>query len=235
MASFKNFTPPKCRVLRNGELKEIPAANLVRGDIVNIIAGDRIPADMRIFYSDEMRVDNSSLTGEPDELERTTYHTHESILETNNVAFFGTLCKKGKGKGIVFEIGNNTFMGKIANLAEETENKETTLSIELKHFIYIISGVALFLGVSFFIISMILDPDVIINLTFMIGIIVANVPEGLLATVTVALSLTALKMSNKNVLVKNLESVETLGSTTCICSDKTGTLTKNKMVVKHLF
>merc|ERR1719447_410747 len=129
-------------------------------------------------------------------------------------------------------------MGQIAKLADSTAQVETPLSIEIKHFVKIISGVAIFLGVTFFIVSIVKKPghEYLINhFVFVIGIIVANVPEGLLATVTVSLSLTASRMATKNVLVKNLEAVETLGSTSVICSDKTGTLTTNIMTVSHVY
>ena len=131
--------------------------------------------------------------------------------------------------GVVVRTGDETFIGKIAQLTEGTANEDTPINKEIHHFISIVSAVAIFLGITFFIIGFALGTDPITNLVFMIGIIVANVPEGLLATVTVSLSLTASAMFNKNVLVKNMESVETLGSTTCICSDKTGTLTQNRM------
>jgi P-type E1-E2 ATPase len=120
-------------------------------------------------------------------------------------------------------------------LASSAESEPTPLSIELDRFIKIISAVAIILGVTFFIFGVVYGYDIITNLVFAIGIIVANVPEGLLATVTVSLALTAKRMAQKMVLVKNLESVETLGSTSCICSDKTGTLTQNRMTVSHMF
>lgn len=234
MAGFKNFIPAKCKTLRNGEQSEIEATLICRGDIVFIKAGDRIPADLRVIESNEMKVDNSSLTGEAEEVVKDPEFSNDNILETKNMIFFGTLCRTGHAKCIVVSIGDKTVMGCIAKLASETEMKETPIAIEIKHFIKIVSAVAVFLGVSFLIIGMILNPDILTNLVFMIGIIVANVPEGLLATVTVSLTLTAKRMATKNVLVKNLESVETLGSTTCICSDKTGTLTQNKMTVTHM-
>jgi P-type E1-E2 ATPase len=120
-------------------------------------------------------------------------------------------------------------------LASSAESAETPLSIEIERFIKIITAVAVTLGVTFFIFAEFRGYHIITNLVFMIGIIVANVPEGLLATVTVSLALTAQRMAGKYVLVKNLESVETLGSTSCICSDKTGTLTQNRMTVSHMF
>jgi sodium/potassium-transporting ATPase subunit alpha len=227
MAKFKNFVPPKCTVVRDkGEKSKVEATQIVRGDIVLIEAGDRIPADVRILESNEMKVDNSSLTGESEALLRTTECTHEdNPMETSNLAFFGTLCTEGTATGIVVNVGDSTIIGRIAHLASSAEMEETPLKKEIHYFIKIISGVAIFLGITFFIIAAVSGYDYITNLVFCIGIIVANVPEGLLATVTVSLALTAKRMSVKSVLVKNLESVETLGSTTCICSDKTGTLT----------
>merc|ERR1719278_2236315 len=126
-------------------------------------------------------------------------------------------------------------MGRIAGLASGLEGGQTPIAKEIEHFIHIITGVAVFLGVSFFIIAFILGYNWLDAVIFLIGIIVANVPEGLLATVTVCLTLTAKRMASKNCLVKNLEAVETLGSTSCICSDKTGTLTQNRMTVAHMW
>jgi P-type E1-E2 ATPase len=145
------------------------------------------------------------------------------------------MCTAGEGTGICFKTGDSTVIGQIANLASSAESAETPLSIEIERFIKIITAVAVTLGVTFFVFAAIRGYDIITNLVFMIGIIVANVPEGLLATVTVSLALTAQRMAGKYVLVKNLESVETLGSTSCICSDKTGTLTQNRMTVSHMY
>lgn len=183
-----------------------------------------------------MKVNNASLTGESEDIMiDTAAPPTKNIFESKNVAFFGTSCTAGEGTGICFKTGDNTVIGNIANLASSAESAETPLAIEIERFILIISAVALTLGVIFFIFGMIYKYPPITNLVFAIGIIVANVPEGLLATVTVSLALTAKRMAGKMVLVKNLESVETLGSTSCICSDKTGTLTQNRMTVSHLW
>ena len=183
-----------------------------------------------------MKVNNASLTGESEDITLDMdAEPHQSIFETKNAAFFGTSCTGGKGTGVCFKTGDNTLIGLIANLASEAEASETPLAIEIERFIKIISSVAITLGVVFFIFGVIYEYEIIINLVFAIGIIVANVPEGLLATVTVSLALTAQRMALKFVLVKNLESVETLGSTSCICSDKTGTLTQNRMTVSHMY
>jgi len=183
-----------------------------------------------------MKVNNASLTGESEDIQiDPDLPPTQNIFESKNVAFFGTQCTAGEGTGICFKTGDNTVIGQIANLASSAESAETPLSIEIERFIKIISAVAFTLGIVFFIFGVIYEYDIITNLVFMIGIIVANVPEGLLATVTVSLALTAQRMAGKYVLVKNLESVETLGSTSCICSDKTGTLTQNRMTVSHMY
>ena len=142
---------------------------------------------------------------------------------------------EGTCVGMVVNIGDNTVMGRIAGLASGLEGGQTPIAKEIEHFIHIITAVAVFLGVTFFIIAFILGYNWLDAVIFLIGIIVANVPEGLLATVTVCLTLTAKRMASKNCLVKNLEAVETLGSTSCICSDKTGTLTQNRMTVAHMW
>merc|ERR1712038_1509033 len=235
MEGFKDFLPKECWVVRNaGESIQINAELLVPGDIVDIKAGDAIPADLRILTASDFKVDNSSLTGESDAQTRTNKNTEENPMEATNLAFFGTNCAKGKCRGVVIKTGDETLIGTIAKLTTSTDNVKTPIAIEIERFIHIVSGVAVFLGVSFFIIGATLY-DYITNLVFMIGIIVANVPEGLLATVTVSLTLTAKRMAVKNVLVKNLEAVETLGSTTVIASDKTGTLTQNRMTAVELF
>ena len=175
------------------------------------------------------------MTGESEPQTRSPDFTHENPLETRNLAFFSTNAVEGTAKGIVVNVGDNTVMGRIAGLATGLETGDTPIAKEIAHFIHIITGVAVFLGVTFFIIAFILGYHWLDAVIFLIGIIVANVPEGLLATVTVCLTLTAKRMASKNCLVKNLEAVETLGSTSTICSDKTGTLTQNRMTVAHMW
>ncbi len=151
MEGFKNFIPPMCTVLRDGKENLIPAEKLVTGDLIIVIVGERIPADIRIIMSNEMKVDNSSLTGESDPLLRKIECTDpEKILETSNVAFFGTLCNNGKGKGIVFNIGDDTIIGQIAGLADEAEAGKTPLRKELDRFIKMITIIALIMGIIFF-------------------------------------------------------------------------------------
>merc|ERR1711931_413719 len=235
MESFKNLVPQYALARRNGEKVTVPASELTLGDIVEIKFGDRVPADIRILESHGFKVDNSSLTGESEPQSRNNECSSDNPLETKNLAFFSTNAVEGTAVGVVVNIGDNTVMGRIAGLASGLEGGQTPIAKEIAHFIHIITGVAVFLGVSFFIIAFILGYNWLDAVIFLIGIIVANVPEGLLATVTVCLTLTAKRMASKNCLVKNLEAVETLGSTSTICSDKTGTLTQNRMTVAHMW
>jgi len=235
MESFKNLVPQYALAIRDGEKVNIKASDLTLGDVIEVKFGDRMPADMRVVQATGMKVDNSSLTGESEPQSRTSENTHENPLETKNIAFFSTNVVEGTAKGVVINIGDHTVMGRIAGLASGLESGPSPIAKEIAHFIHLITGVAVFLGVSFFIIAFILGYHWLDAVIFLIGIIVANVPEGLLATVTVCLTLTAKRMASKNCLVKNLEAVETLGSTSTICSDKTGTLTQNRMTVAHLW
>merc|ERR1712134_224193 len=235
MESFKNLVPQYALVRRGGEKVNIEAKDLTIGDICEVKFGDRIPADLRVLEARGFKVDNSSLTGESEPQSRSPDFTNENPLETKNLAFFSTKSVEGTCVGVVVHIGDNTVMGRIAGLASGLEGGQTPIAKEIGHFIHLITGVAVFLGVSFFIIAFILGYHWLDAVIFLIGIIVANVPEGLLATVTVCLTLTAKRMASKNCLVKNLEAVETLGSTSTICSDKTGTLTQNRMTVAHMW
>uniref|UniRef100_A0A1A8P353 Calcium-transporting ATPase n=1 Tax=Nothobranchius rachovii TaxID=451742 RepID=A0A1A8P353_9TELE len=235
MESFKNMVPQQALVIREGEKVQINAEEVVAGDLIEVKGGDRIPADIRVISAHGCKVDNSSLTGESEPQSRSPDCTHDNPLETRNIAFFSTNCVEGTARGIVISTGDRTVMGRIATLASGLEVGRTPISIEIEHFIHIITGVAVFLGVSFFVLSLALGYTWLEAVIFLIGIIVANVPEGLLATVTVCLTLTAKRMAKKNCLVKNLEAVETLGSTSTICSDKTGTLTTNRMTVVQAY
>uniref|UniRef100_A0A669C5S0 Sodium/potassium-transporting ATPase subunit alpha-3 n=1 Tax=Oreochromis niloticus TaxID=8128 RepID=A0A669C5S0_ORENI len=235
MESFKNMVPQQALVIREGEKVQINAEEVVAGDLIEVKGGDRIPADIRVTSAHGCKVDNSSLTGESEPQSRSPDCTHDNPLETRNIAFFSTNCVEGTARGIVICTGDRTVMGRIATLTSGLETGKTPIAVEIEHFIHIITGVAVFLGVTFFILAIILGYTWLEAVIFLIGIIVANVPEGLLATVTVCLTLTAKRMAKKNCLVKNLEAVETLGSTSTICSDKTGTLTQNRMTVAHMW
>ncbi|XP_067909988.1 potassium-transporting ATPase alpha chain 2-like [Heterodontus francisci] len=235
MASFQMMVPQKALVIRDGEKQLITADKLVVGDIVQIKAGDQIPADLRLLSAQSCKVDNSSLTGESEAQSRSTEYTHDNPLETKNIGFYSTTCLEGTATGMVINTGDQTMIGAIASLASGVHNEKTPIANEIEHFVCIVTGLAVTVGVVFFILALSLGYKLLDAIIFLIGIIVANVPEGLLATLTVSLTLTAKRMAKKNCLVKNLEAVETLGSTSVICSDKTGTLTQNRMTVAHLW
>ena len=234
MDSFRKMLPSMVRVRREQKVVQVEARELVPGDIMLLFEGDKVPADGRLVANHELKVDLSSLTGESEPVFLNCDDYQDNMLESRNMAFSGSLVHSGDGEVIVCQTGMNTQIGKIVQLTKEAKSVETPIRRELKHFIRIISTIAIFLGITFFITSIALGKGAIGSLIFAIGIIVANVPEGLLPTVTLSLTMASKRMSKKNALIKNLESVETLGSTTVICTDKTGTLTQNKISVHHL-
>eukprot|EP00172_Hildenbrandia_rubra_P000649 Plantae.Rhodophyta-Hildenbrandia_rubra.ctg13534.p1 GENE.Plantae.Rhodophyta-Hildenbrandia_rubra.ctg13534~~Plantae.Rhodophyta-Hildenbrandia_rubra.ctg13534.p1 ORF type:complete len:1169 (+),score=203.15 Plantae.Rhodophyta-Hildenbrandia_rubra.ctg13534:522-4028(+) len=237
LREFRNFLPPQATVRRDGgQTSIIPAADLVPGDIVMVKLGDKVPADLRIVYNSRLKVDNSALTGESEACERGVTMTSQEPLETQNLAFLGTLAVDGSATGIVIGTGDRTVFGQIAKLTNTAKDDAelTTLQMEIHHFVVVIAILAMGIGITFFIIGAIKGTELLVNIVNSIGIIVSNVPEGLIATVTVSLTASSRRMARKNVLVKRLEAIETLGSTTVICSDKTGTLTQNRMTVSHI-
>ena len=192
MAQFENFIPPVAYVIRDGKEMKVDAKLIVPGDVVMVKGGENIPCDICIYKSNEMKVNNASLTGESEDIMiDPDLEPLKNIFESKNVAFFGTQCTAGSGTGICFRTGDATVIGQIANLASSAEAVDTPLSIEIDRFIKIISAVAITLGVVFFVFAAVYGYHIITNIVFAIGIIVANVPEGLLATVTVSLALTA--------------------------------------------
>lgn len=236
MASFSDMLPRLARVVRDGAIHEIPASELVRGDLIVMTEGDRVPADARLVQVAGLKVDNSSLTGESEPQLRTVASTDERLLESRNVVFSGTQVMAGEGRGIVFATGMRTQMGLTAELTQTLQTREIPIRREITHFTRIISLIAVAMGVAVFVWSLFYrDVPVIVTLIFAIGIIVANVPEGLLPTVTLCLTIAARRMAENKALVKNLDSVETLGCTTVVCTDKTGTLTTNRVSVQRLF
>lgn len=234
MEELKKMAPQNCFVIRNGEEKQIPGCDLVPGDIVKVQGGEKVPADVRVLESSDLKVNNASLTGENVDIKLGPDANHDTLYEAKNVARSGCNFTSGHAKCIVFETGDRTFFGKIAGATTQVERPETLMKHEIHRLINIMAVVAFTLGITFFILALFNGYTWLEAIVFMIGIIVANVPEGLLPQMTVALTLTAQKMLQKGVLVSNLEIIETLGAVTVICSDKTGTLTCNRMTVSHI-
>ena len=234
MDSFRRMLPSMARVIRDGETQLMEASRLVPGDIIYLLEGDRVPADARLLEANGLKVDLSSLTGESEPQHRDPDTAAAAIIDSPNMVFSGTLVQTGNAKAVICATGMATEIGRIVQLTKETKAVETPIHRELRYFIKVISTIAIVLGVLFFAISVAIGKGEIVSLIFAIGIIVANVPEGLLPTVTLALTMTSKRMARKNALIKDLESVETLGSTTVICTDKTGTLTQNRLSVTNL-
>ena len=226
----------QCKVIRDGHEQAVDTKNLVPGDLVRLQGGAVVPADLRLIKVSGLKVEASSLTGETDPIQCTVECTHDLARESANIAFNTAQCLEGEAIGIVVRTGDNTVIGRIAALAGGTTAVETTFQKEVKRVVYIIAAIAFTTAVTFFIIGMARgQPFISTFVNGFILVIVANIPQGLPATVTSLLTLTANRMRKKHVLVKKLECVETLGSCTVIASDKTGTLTENKMHVEHIW
>ena len=237
--ALKKLLPQIAKVVRDAEIKEIEAQYLVPGDLMVIEEGDRISADARLIFSNELRVNNSSLTGEVEPVARRAEPApamEGNITDVKNLVFAGTTVALGSGRGVVYATGMRSEFGKIAGLTQKVEEKPSPLQIQIKRVSKVISLIAIALGIAFFLAGkFVAELSLSDSSIFAIGIIVANVPEGLLPTLTMALSVGTQRMAKRNALVKKLSSVETLGSTTVICTDKTGTLTQNEMTVREIY
>jgi magnesium-transporting ATPase (P-type) len=237
--ALRNMLPPMAKVVRDGRTVEVEARLLVPGDLIAVEEGDLISADARLVYSADLRVDNSALTGEVDPvLRRADAIASEpaSITDVESFIFTGSTAVLGQGRAVVYATGMDTEFGKIAGLTQGVEERLSPLQKNVAKLSKFISMIAVSLGVFFFVTGkLVVGMDWLEASVFAIGIIVANVPEGLLPTLTMALSVAAQRMAKRNVLVKRLSSVETLGSTTVICTDKTGTLTANQMTVREIW
>jgi sodium/potassium-transporting ATPase subunit alpha len=234
MESFERMLPSMVEAVRDGVRVRIPARDLVPGDVMLLFEGDRVPADGRLIEEKRLTVDISSLTGESEPLQLDSSANHAVLLESRNMVFSGALVQSGDAKAVVCETGMATQIGRIVTLTKGAQTMETPIHREIAHFVRVIGFIAVALGVVFFLASVALGKGSIGSLIFAIGIIVANVPEGLLPTVTLALTMASGRMAEKKALIRNLESVETLGSTTLICTDKTGTLTQNRLGVSSV-
>ena len=229
------YLPPQARVRRSGQVRTVPAVEVVPGDVVLLAEGDRVPADARLM-SGELQVDVSALTGESAPVERLAdaVDTAERVLDSPVLVFSGTSCVGGMAEAVVHATGAHTEIGRIAALTDRRPAGDSPLERQVRRVAYLIAAVALAVGVAF------LPLGVVAGLTwsqaavFAVGLLVANVPEGLLPTITLALAAGVRAMAQRGALVKRLSAVETLGSTTVICTDKTGTLTRGVMHVQEI-
>ncbi|WP_431858055.1 cation-translocating P-type ATPase [Azospirillum sp.] len=233
LAALARLLPQRVKTLRGGAISLVDAADLVPGDVMLLAEGDRVPADARLIEAQGLRLDASTLTGESLPVFRDAAPTDEhDPLQARNLVLAGTAITTGEGRAVVYGTGAHTEFGRIASLTQGEERERSPLLHEIALVSRIIAVLAIALGTAFFVVGVQAGLPLLSAIVFGIGIIVANVPEGLLPTVTLALAMGARRMARRNVLIRHLPAVETLGSATVICTDKTGTLTLNRMSVR---
>ena len=235
--ALKEMTPTKAKVIRNGQTSEINAEELVPGDIVILEAGNYVPADCRIIESFNLKIEESSLTGETEPIlkdENKIVKEKTSLGDMVNMAFMTGIVVNGHAKVVITETGMNTKVGQIANMMINDESPETPIQKKLNQVGKILGLVCLFICLIIFIIGIVKKIEPMEMFMTSVGLAVAAIPEGLPAIVTIVLSIGVTKMAKKNSIIRKLPAVETLGSSNVICSDKTGTLTQNKMKVVEI-
>ncbi|MEV6156606.1 cation-transporting P-type ATPase [Nonomuraea sp. NPDC052129] len=234
--ALARLVPEQAHVVRDGGRKLIEARELVPGDIIVLDEGEKVPADARLLQG-ALEVDLSMLTGESAPVERMAGPNLDGLAPLNelNLVFSGTTCVAGQGQALVLATGGHTELGRIAALTQHTRREQSPLERQVKRVAWLIAAVAVGMGVLFLLIGAAAGLPLTDALTFAIGLLVANVPEGLLPTITLALALGVRVLARHGAVVKRLSAVETLGSTTVICTDKTGTLTQNRMRLQTLW
>lgn len=236
--ALKKMSSPNAKVRRNDKVIEIPSSNLVPGDIVLLDAGDIIPADLRLIESSNLKVEEASLTGESVPVEKKSdkdFSEDASLGDRINMAYMSTAVIYGRGQGLVVGTGHSTEIGKIATMIQTYEDDLTPLQKQLNQLGKFLGIATIIISILVFAIGLMQGREVLEMFMVAISLAVAAIPEGLPAIVTIVLALGMNKMVKKNAIVKKLLAVETLGSTTVICSDKTGTLTQNEMTVVKVF
>ncbi|KAJ3383863.1 hypothetical protein HDU92_003912 [Lobulomyces angularis] len=258
VSSYTNLIPSKCQVIRNGLMCQIFVKDLVPGDVVFTKLGDKVPADMVLFHATDLKLDNSTLTGESEVQERIPIYNlakteetqsrgkavlkveekksiSEDPWEAENLVFSGTVIVGGEGYGIVLKTGDAAAIGQIAKLTQNEKLKQSPLSKEIRRFCKLITMLASATSLVFFIFAWARGRTFNYALQFGIGILLAWLPQGLPLTVTMLLAISGQRLTNLNVLVKDLYGVETLGAITMLCTDKTGTITMNQMTVTNVW
>jgi calcium-translocating P-type ATPase len=236
LAALRNLLPRHTTALRDGRAVQMPVEEMVPGDVVLLAAGDDVPADCRLIEAFGVRVNTATLTGESLPKARDTTATgEEQAALRRDILHAGTSLISGEAKAMVYATGMQTEFGNIARLTQTLHEPLSPLQAEIARLSRLVALFSLLLGVLFFLIGHLVGLSFWANLVFAIGIIVANVPEGLLPTVTLSLAMATQRMAKKNALVRHLPAVETLGAATVICCDKTGTLTQNQMSINQAF
>ena len=233
--ALKKLMPFKVKVMRDGILNEVPSGDVCPGDLIHLSEGDKVPADARLISVNRLAVNNAPLTGEAESKPMTCQPFDGDLMDSPNIVFAGTLVVSGSGSAVVFATGMATEFGKIAHLTSGVEQGLSSLQKEIISVTRTIAIIALTTGIFFFGVGTFTGRGFWHNLLFAIGITIANVPEGLLPTVTLALAMGSQRMVRKKALIKTLTSVEILGSVTVICTDKTGTITRNIMEVRDIW
>ena len=235
--ALQAMVPHTCRVLRDGDRREVSVRDLVPGDLVVLEAGDAVPADARVVEAHDLGVNNASLTGESEPLTRTPEGVTPPTprLHSRNCVFMGTTVAAGSGKVLVFATGGSTEFGRICRLAHDAPQPRSPLQRQVASMARWVAAVALTIGAAMFLVRVPTDAPLIASFVFALGVMVALVPEGLPATLSVSLAIGVRRMARRQALVKRLLAVEALGSTTVICTDKTGTLTKAEMTVTQVW
>jgi sodium/potassium-transporting ATPase subunit alpha len=232
MQALRSMLPQHITVRRAGVEQEVPIEQLVPGDVLLLSEGDRVPADARLIECHDLLANDAPLTGESRHVSLTAARVERGrLVDAPNLVFAGCTLVRGAGVAVVHATGRRTEFGKIAALSADVRRPPTPLEREVARMVRVLTAVAVAMGVAFFLYGVAIRRPLWVNVVFMLGIIVANVPEGLLPTLTLALAMGGLRLARKNVLVKSLNAVEALGSVEVICTDKTGTLTRNELAV----
>ncbi|MBI5100829.1 MAG: cation-transporting P-type ATPase, partial [Nitrospirae bacterium] len=231
---LRQFLPFFINVIRDGKEREIPAREVVPGDVILLGEGIKVPADSRLIEDSYLMMNNAPLTGESEPVPLDSEASEGELINSRNIAFAGASIMSGRGTAVVFATGMRTEFGRIAQLTSGIEPGLSPLQKEIIRATRIVAAIASCVGLFFFILGFVIGRDFWDNFIFAIGITVALIPEGLLPTVTLSLAMGSQRMAKRKALIKTLASVETLGAVTVICTDKTGTLTQNKMAVKKI-
>jgi Ca2+-transporting ATPase len=238
MKALKSMVVSKARVVRGGKEKEISSEDLVPGDIALLSSGGKVPADLRLFKTTELKIEEAALTGESVPVEKKSQPIPEENLtpgDQTNMAFMGTVVVNGRAKGIVVDTGSKTVLGQIAREVKELSVTQTPLQQKIVKFSHFIGLLVLGSAAAIFIFGSFLGMTIAEIFKIAVAASVAAIPEGLPIVVTITMAIGISRMAKRNAIIRNLPAVETLGSTTVICSDKTGTLTKNEMTVKAIY
>lgn len=236
MEALLRLMPTMVSVQRNAKTRQIDSRELVPGDVILIEEGDKVASDAVILRNNSLYLNMAALNGESRPSRREENSSHAArVLEARNMVFAGTTAVSGSAEALVTATGEATEFGRIAGLTKNVQKALTPMQKEIIRITHILTVIALLMGAVFFVLGLFSGKGFLIASIFALSLIVANVPEGMLPTITLALSMASQRMAQRSALIKNLDSVQTLGSASVICTDKTGTLTRNEMTLKEIY